>query len=91
MSLVGKRLTAEREGKVYTLVFSEDGKATVSGGDIGDDGVAAKYEQDGERVQIQIAGEELGAIYDGETLEFEAPPRIPQDRRIKLKRDYPYP
>jgi alpha-L-fucosidase len=69
-SLVGKTLTTRDGDEVYTWVFEEDGKARVSGGEAGD-GFGAKYEQDGQDVYIQVAGEELEATYDGEELVFE--------------------
>jgi hypothetical protein len=70
LSLVGKTLTAEFEGHVYTWVFGENGKARVSGGEAGD-GLDATYEQDGEEVFILVSDERLEGFYDGETLEFE--------------------
>ena len=69
-SLVGKTLTAEYEGEEYKWVFSQDGEATVSGGEAGE-GMKAQYEQYGRGVYIQVAGEEIEGTYDGEKLVLE--------------------
>jgi alpha-L-fucosidase len=74
-SLVGKTLEIEWEDEEITLVFKEDGKVTISGGEAGA-GMDAYYEQEGTEVFIEVAGYDFEAIYDGETLtmgEDEAP------------------
>ena len=66
-SLVGKTLTTESDGQEYTWVFSENGKARVSGGAAGD-GTDATYEQEGSEVFISVAQFNLEGTYDGKTL-----------------------
>ena len=67
-SLVGKTLTVELAGEVYTVAFREDGEAFLSGGEVGE-GVEARYEQDGENVYFWTGLDEFEATYDGEKLE----------------------
>ena len=68
-SLVGKTLRTESEGQVYTWVFSEGGRARVSGGEAGD-GLDARYEQDGGEVFISVADVILVGIYEDGQLEI---------------------
>jgi polyhydroxybutyrate depolymerase len=69
-SIVGKTLTIDLDGEVYTWAFGEDGKARLSGGDAGD-GVDAEYKQDGMDVIISLGQDEIAATYDGEKLELK--------------------
>jgi hypothetical protein len=69
-SLVGKTISEELDGELYKIVFMEDNKVLVSGGEAGD-GLEGYFEQDGEEVYIEIDTEKLDAIYDGESLVFE--------------------
>jgi len=70
ISLVGKTLTASVGGdEPSTWVFRENGEAFVSGGEAGE-GLEAYYEQDGQKVYIEVSEFELEATYDGEKLEF---------------------
>jgi alpha-L-fucosidase len=87
LSLVGKTITVEADGQMYTWVFEEDGKARVSGGLAGQ-GVGAEYEQDGAYVFISGANFALEAEYDGENLDFglSARPRHPGFYREEIKR-----
>lgn len=71
-SLVGKTLTTERNGKVYTWVFHDDGEARVSEGKVGE-GMNAEYDQDGNEVYLSVGALELEGWYDGKTLTFEEP------------------
>jgi alpha-L-fucosidase len=64
-SIAGKTFTVEDDDEEYTLVFKEDGKLTVSGGEAGE-GTDGEYEQEGHEVFIEVAGFEVEAIYDGE-------------------------
>ncbi|MHC4534203.1 MAG: hypothetical protein ACYS6K_09635, partial [Planctomycetota bacterium] len=63
--IAGKTFTVEDDDEEYTLVFKEDGKLTVSGGEAGE-GTDGEYEQEGHEVFIEVAGFEVEAIYDGE-------------------------
>jgi alpha-L-fucosidase len=86
-SLVGKTISEELGGDMYKMVFMEDSKVLFSGGEAGE-GLEGYFEQDGEEVYIEIATEELDAIYDGERLLFEeeAGPAYPGFYKEEIKR-----
>jgi ADP-ribosylglycohydrolase len=68
-SLDGKTFTTEFDGSAITIAFGENGEATVSGGEFGED-TKASYEQEGQRVWIESGDMYLEPLYDGESLEF---------------------
>ena len=68
--IVGKTLTAEFDGFECTWVFSDDGVATVSGGEF-EYNTAASYVQDGELIRVKLFEENLEGFYDGDTLKFD--------------------
>jgi len=86
-SLVGKTITEELDGELYTMVFMEKGKVVISGGEAGD-GLEGYFEQNGQEIYIEIATEKLEAIYDGERLLFEdeSEPAYPGFYKEEIKR-----
>jgi alpha-L-fucosidase len=68
ISIVGKTFTAEFDDQEYILVFKEDNRVYISGGEAGD-GENGWYEQEGEEVFIEVESLEFVGICDGETLE----------------------
>lgn len=68
-SIAGKTITSKYEEVVYTLKFGEDYEAEVSGGDL-DSESYAEFNQEGERVRIEIGEMKLEGIYDGENLKI---------------------
>ena len=80
-SIVNKTLTIEDEGKEIKFILRDDGKVIISGSEYGE-GIEATYEQEGREVILLIGSEEIEAIYDGETLEFEEEEYRPQGNNI---------
>ena len=68
--IVGKTLTTEYNGAEYTWVFSDDGNATVSGGNL-ENNTSVKYVQIGDLIKVEFLGKNLEGFYDGENLKFE--------------------
>jgi ADP-ribosylglycohydrolase len=67
-SFPGKTFAIEFDDSTITVVFGEDGEATVSGGEFGK-GAEARYEQQGHRVWIEAGETTIEAFYNGEGLE----------------------
>ncbi len=87
-SIEGKTIEIEGDEGVYTLVFKKDNKGDISGGEVGE-GMEFYYEQEDEEIWVEFAGEEFGAIYDGETLtivEGEDSPQYPGFYKEEIKR-----
>ena len=63
------RKLTEFDESAITVVFGENGKATVSGGKYGE-ATKASYKQEGQRVRIENDDMYLEALYDGESLEL---------------------
>lgn len=66
-SIVGKTIQLDYEDEVFTLVFKEDNKGGISGGDI-DGEMEFYFEQEIEEIWVEFGEEEFEAIYDGEKL-----------------------
>ena len=66
-SIIGKTITTKLWDEVFTWVFKDDGKATVSGGWFEHE-TDAKYIQNGDIVKIQVKDELIEGSYDGENL-----------------------
>jgi alpha-L-fucosidase len=66
-SIVGKTVQLEYDGEVYTMVFKEDNKGSISGGDL-DGEIPFYYEQEYEDIWVEYEGDEFEATFDGETL-----------------------
>jgi hypothetical protein len=66
-SIDGKTLEIDFDEDIYTLVFREDNKGTISGGDL-DEGMEFFYEQEDEEIWVEFEEDEFEAIYDGEKL-----------------------
>ncbi len=66
-SIIGKTITTMLYDEVFTWVFKDDGKATVSGGWFENE-TDAKYVQNGDIVKIQVKDERIEGSYDGENL-----------------------
>jgi ADP-ribosylglycohydrolase len=69
-SIAGKTLKSEFDGMEYTWIFDYDGTLVVSGGEF-ENNTAASYEQEGASIRINLLGEDLDGIYDGETLKID--------------------
>lgn len=67
--IAGKTLTSEFYGSKYTWEFSNDGEATVSGGEL-EKSTKSKYVQEGDRIRVNLNGMSLMGFYDGEYLKF---------------------
>ena len=69
-ALEGKTITAELDGSTITIAFGEDGEATVSGGEYGQD-AKARYAGKDQVVWIKVGeGTWTQGFYDGERLAF---------------------
>jgi ADP-ribosylglycohydrolase len=69
-SIAGKTLKSEFDGMEYTWIFDYDGTLVVSGGEF-ENNTTASYEQEGASIRINLLGENLEGIYDGETLKID--------------------
>ncbi|MHC4132793.1 MAG: ADP-ribosylglycohydrolase family protein [Planctomycetota bacterium] len=69
-SVEGKTIAAEVKGSTVTIAFGENGEATVSGGEYGQD-AKANYARKDQWVWIKIGeGSWIKGLYDGERLAF---------------------
>jgi hypothetical protein len=68
-SIVGKTLTTGLKGDQYTWAFSDNGKATVSGGKF-DNETSVSYVQTGDAIKVKLGEWEFDGSYDGENLKF---------------------
>jgi len=69
-SVEGKTIAAEVKGSTVTIAFGENGEATVSGGEYGQD-AKANYARKDQWVWIKIGeGSWIEGLYDGERLAF---------------------